>query len=457
MLDTELDDRSKEESLREAGIAVFLCSAKFVGVCMVALFAALAIVYFAELSGITSRHELLALTLRVDYIVGVSAVAFFVVGATRRWTKSRTNSVDPQQNADTISYSSVDKLFHMLAFASPTVLKAAANVEDRLCASSLKRIERNPPIFISSLPRGGTTALLNALSEVPGLASHRYRDMPFITAPSVWAKISGGDRRVVVKRQRAHGDGMEIDLNSAEAFDEIVWKLFWPQKYDAGVIAKWTLDDRNDEGEKFFIRHMQRVVGSRSLSANSSSRASWRYLSKNNANIARLEFLPYVFEDCDIVIPIRRPDAHAFSLFTQHVNFSKVQAEDDFVRRYMRDIGHYDFGRLHQPIQFRDFDPQRYDRDTPDYWLAYWIAAFREIASYADSVLIVPQDQLRAKPAEVMGELLTKLNLDVRAPDFRKFFRDSPDESRREEFSKGLMSEADAIYSQIDSFSITPS
>ena len=65
-----------------------------------------------------------------------------------------------------------------------------------------------------------------------------------MNAPVLWHRLSGGSRRQVERHQRAHGDGLEIDLDTPEAFEEVVWKMGWPDKYRDGGITPWTADDR---------------------------------------------------------------------------------------------------------------------------------------------------------------------------------------------------------------------
>src|SRR5690606_23299899 len=119
-------------------------------------------------------------------------------------------------------------------------------------------------IFVTSIARAGTTALLNALADVPGVATHTYRDMPFVTAPTLWNRLAGGRMRRVERRERAHGDGLEIDLDSPEAFEEVVWRLFWPEKYGA-TIALWDGADRKEDADRFLARHMGKVIRARGV------------------------------------------------------------------------------------------------------------------------------------------------------------------------------------------------
>ena len=73
--------------------------------------------------------------------------------------------------------------------------------------------------------------------------------------------------------------------------------------------------------------------------------APCRYVSKNNANVARLPLLTEMFPDCSLVIALRRPSAHAASLLRQHENFLRLHKEDPFTKACMRDIGHLRPGR----------------------------------------------------------------------------------------------------------------
>ena len=69
----------------------------------------------------------------------------------------------------------------MLAFSSPKFLKGASKFEDRLYRKKIATQSIESPVFITSLARGGTTAVLNAIHDIRGVVTHEYKDMPFIT------------------------------------------------------------------------------------------------------------------------------------------------------------------------------------------------------------------------------------------------------------------------------------
>jgi len=131
--------------------------------------------------------------------------------------------------------------------------------------------------------------------------------MPFLTSPILWNRLAGGQRRVVARHERAHGDGLEIDLDTPEAFEEVIWKMFWPEKYQQATIALWSPGDRKPDAEQFLSRHMSKIIRARLPRRDADVAAAACYCSKNNANIARIPYLVEAFPGCRIVVPVRRP------------------------------------------------------------------------------------------------------------------------------------------------------
>ena len=343
MTDSELDDASKEVAVRRAGFGLIGAAFNIFWRFVLALAAAAAPIFLADAIGLVSRDAVFGLMLRWDYIIIVSVVAIALSEIVRRRRALAGETISKVNR-----YSAADRFFHMLAFSNPAVLKAASSIEDQLI-SWAPREPSAPPVFITSLARGGTTALLNALHDIPGIATHTYRDMPFLTAPILWNRLAGGRKRGVELHERAHGDGLEIDLDTPEAFEEVIWKMFWPEKFQGGSIGLWGVEDRKAEAEQFLAHHMAKVIRAREFPGRDAAAGMVRYCSKNNTNVARIPYLVNAFPGCRIIVPVRRPESHAASLLRQHKNFLNLQAEDEFVLRYMRDIGHFEFGLIHKP------------------------------------------------------------------------------------------------------------
>ena len=61
-------------------------------------------------------------------------------------------------------YSKLDRALHQLAFNSYPFQAAVSTLEDRLFSKRLSAIDIKNPVFITALPRAGTTLLLEIQS-----------------------------------------------------------------------------------------------------------------------------------------------------------------------------------------------------------------------------------------------------------------------------------------------------
>ena len=314
------------------------------------------------------------------------------------------------------AYSWLDRTLHRLAFAGLGLQKALADLEDRMLAGQFQDVAAERPVFITSLPRAGTTLLLEVLSVLPDFASHTYRNMPFVLCPILWDRLSQAFRKDAKLRERAHGDGMMVGYDSSEAFEEVIWTAFWPEKYRSGRIEPWSATDRDDDFERFFRNHIRKIVALRPA-PNGAGRHRRRYVSKNNANIARLELLQALFPDCRIVVPIRHPQSQIRSLRRQHESFTAMHAQDRFSLRYMEWLGHFEFGAALRPIDFRGWmaDGVALDPSDEPFWLTYWAEAYQAVlAAAGPGVYFFDYDRACARPEPMMAALAEVL--DVRDP-----------------------------------------
>jgi hypothetical protein len=238
--------------------------------------------------------------------------------------------------------------------------------------------------------------------------------------------LTGSFRKPQELHERAHGDGMQVGYDSPEAFEEILWRTFWPEKYGPNSIALWDASDEKAAARDFFALHMKKIVSLRTPGRP----LDGRYISKNNANIARLDLLGRMFPDGRILIPIRHPVAHARSLLHQHRSFLAMHRENRFVRDYMADIGHYEFGELHRPIAFPSLGPLIAGRDpmSLDYWLAYWIAAFEHVLARRDTGVLISYESACADPGRVLSFICDRLEIaeDGMLPAAAGLFRPEP-------------------------------
>ena len=300
-------------------------------------------------------------------------------------------------------YSFADRAVHRIAFATLPAQVALADMEDKLFAKELEGVESGAPLFITALPRAGTTLLLELCAKLPEYCSHTYRDMPFLLCPMLWQRFSGRFQRADAPRERAHGDGMMVSTDSAEAFEEVIWKFFWRQHYRDDRIIPWG-ELHDEEFREFLVSHLRKIIALRGPPASVKA----RYVSKNNANIARLRGLAQLFPEAVFVVPFRDPLQHAASLRRQHLRFLGVHAEDHFARFYMSAIGHHDFGANLKPLDFDGWLKTRrsHDETTLDFWLEYWTACYRHVLPLSGgSVHLVSYDRLSVDPGPALESL----------------------------------------------------
>jgi hypothetical protein len=305
-------------------------------------------------------------------------------------------------------YSALDRLLHKVAFSSPGAQVALADIEDRLHAQQLNEIPITRPVFITALPRAGTTILLNLLYDSGAFTTHTYRSMPFVLCPLIWRRLSSllrSDKRI--EMERAHGDGISISVDSPEAFEEIIWHHFWPENYADDRITPWHTA-QNAEFVEFFRSHIRKLL----LLSEGDDHV--RYVSKNNLNIARLRYLNETMADGILVVMFRSPLQHAASLLKQHLNFQQAHREDSFAKQYMRGIGHFDFGDNLLPVNFDNWleKGNRPDPATLEFWLAYWVASYRNILETAgDFVHLLSFENLTEDPRSSLQKLADTLRM----------------------------------------------
>jgi len=243
------------------------------------------------------------------------------------------------------NYSFIQKIFHDLVLGKKFINKSLFEIEKIIYLKN-KDLTNQSHIFISGLPRSGTTSLLNFIYLSNQFASLKYKNMPFILSPN-FSKLF--NKKNILKKERLHADGITYDMNSPEAFDEVFFS--------------------NDEEfiKNELLNYIQLILDSEN---------KIRYLSKNNLNYKRMDLINSILPNSIFLIPIREPLQHSYSLLNQHLHFSKLQKKDDFIRRYMNCLGHNEFGLNHKPWNKPiNFD----DLNKIDYWLEQWSFFYENI------------------------------------------------------------------------------
>ncbi|MEE4349486.1 MAG: sulfotransferase [Pacificimonas sp.] len=294
-----------------------------------------------------------------------------------------------------MTYSYLDRAIHRIAFAHPIVQRSLNAIETDLFAKDLPLNAVDRPVFVTALPRAGTTLVLNLLYGTGAFASYTYRHMPFPMAPLFWSKATGGARKAAVETERKHGDGMAFGFDSPEAFEEVLWLNLLGDKIRADDHLRALSAEDVDEDSADVLR----ATIAKLLHAESGER---RYLSKNNANVSRLPAVRSVFPGARIIVPFRDPFGHVGSLQKQHDQFLALHGKDRFAEDYMRWLGHHDFGANFLPLGFEGI--RKPEVADTEFWLTYWCAAYEHVLADGD-VFLADYEALCAEPVSALAAL----------------------------------------------------
>lgn len=320
-------------------------------------------------------------------------------------------------------------MLHGLALSSTAARDLTFDIEKGLFLRGAGQVEDNH-VFVAGLARAGTTALLNALYSSGEFASLTYDDMPFVLAPNLWARLTGVNKKTIAYGERAHGDGIQVSSKSPEALDEVFWSNFSYEdcRQDDRLRPYAPEPEALEEYAKYIALVCRRYGKS-------------RYLCKNNNNIFRLADLARAFPGSAFIVPFRAPEHHAASLSAQNARFADAS---EFERKYMRWLGHFEFGATHLRYDFDGGTARFGDPADCNYWLEMWINTYRwllPVIGGAANIVPVCYEELSAEhPAYVAalaGVCGVAINKDMLRPANRPVSLD---------FDAGLLATARDLY-----------
>jgi Sulfotransferase family len=300
----------------------------------------------------------------------------------------------------------------------PRLWIALGNLESRLIADEIGDTAVTQPIYISGLARAGSTILLETLAQHPDLASHRYRDYPPVFTPYWWNRfLERVPQRASAAAERTHRDGIAITPESPEAFEEVIWMAFFPGLHDPAQNSVLSSDARHPEFEAFYRDHIRKLVR---------VRGGRRYLSKDNYNVSRLEYLLRLFPDARFVIPVRDPVWHIASLMKQHALFCAGEERHPEALRHLQRVGHFEFGLDRRPVNVGDAASlaritDAWARgDDVEGWARYWAYIYGHLGdrlaanpALSEASLVVRFEELCRSPYEVLERTLAHCRLEA--------------------------------------------
>jgi hypothetical protein len=210
------------------------------------------------------------------------------------------------------------------------------NMETRLTESLIDPHPVERPIYVAGLARCGSTILLETLARHPNVATHRYRDFPFLFTPYFWNRwLDLVPRKAEHAVERSHADGIAVTSESPEAFEEVLWMTFFPNLHDPACDNVLDRATRHEHFEAFYRDHLRKLLA---------ARGGGRYVAKGNYNVSRLGYLSRIFPKARFIIPVRDPVWHIASLMKQHDLFLRGQRGNPKAMRHLRRVGHFEFG-----------------------------------------------------------------------------------------------------------------
>ena len=311
------------------------------------------------------------------------------------------------------NYSKIQKFLHDFVLSKKFINKSLFELEKIIYLKN-NEIKNQNHIFITGLPRSGTTSLLNFIYSSENYASLTYKNMPFILSPN-FSKLFY--KKNIPMKERLHGDGITFDLNSPEALDEIFF----------------------DNEEKFIKNEMLNYIKLILISENKN-----KYLSKNNLNYKRINLINSILPNSVFLITIREPIQHAYSMLNQHFHFIKLQKENDFIRRYMNYLGHKEFGLNHtswnKSVDFKDFN-------GINYWIEQWYLFYQNIFDRYQSnnrcIFVVYEELTNSYYIE---KLLNLINFNKEKNLSSNFFKNSNKDLLNIDYSKSLKKFTSELY-----------
>jgi hypothetical protein len=321
-------------------------------------------------------------------------------------------------NADRFAVSAGTRLLTRLCHEYPGLWARLERFETSWLGDRLNGIAVEKPIYVTGLARSGTTILLELISRLPGVATHRYRDFPPIWTPCLWnGFLDLVPNRAAQPHERPHADGIEITPESPEAMEETIWMRFFPGAHDPAASNVLGRDTRNEAFAEFYRRHIRKLL---------LVRGRQRYVAKGNYNVSRLGYLQELFPDARFVVPVRHPVSHVASLMRQHQLFSDGQRAHPASRDYLRCVGHFEFGLDRVPINMdgvpaiSEVVSHWMSGDEAAGWAAYWSHVYGSLldqierdSRLREAVLIVRYEDLNTRPEDELRRVLNHCHLEV--------------------------------------------
>ena len=255
--------------------------------------------------------------------------------------------------------------------------KRLADLESSVVRDETEQRVVDRPVYVTSLPRSGTTILTEMLERHPDLTCHHYSDFPNVWTPYWRNYLLEKTRSQAPKmEERAHKDRILVSNDSPEAVEEVLWMYFFPALHDAGVDNVLDGALLNGKFDSFYREHILKLLAIRKAN---------RYLAKGNYNVSRIRYILALYPEAKFLIPVRNPVNHVASLVKQQALFTRASQEDPRIPLQLAMSGHFEFGPRRVPVNFGHplasqaiIDCWQQGREVEG-WARYWAETYQHI------------------------------------------------------------------------------
>ena len=273
--------------------------------------------------------------------------------------------------------------------------------EDFLIGNKKSRLSKlnSKHIFLSGMPRSGTTIITHILSNFDDVGTYNYSDLPFFKIPFFWSKVKKFYYLNNKNINRPHGDELKINIYSPDAFEELIWRENL-ENYNSGSFFKY-LDSNYDnlKLKQELIRNISKILLLRKKNI---------YLSKGNYNIFRINFIKKIFDRSFFIICIRNPLDVVNSSIKVHKKFIEMNNKNKNFEKEMSELCHFEFGNSRKNITSENFN------NNHDYYLNQWKVIHNLIKSKylnTENVYLFNFDNFLSNPTESILKLSKKIDL----------------------------------------------
>ncbi len=268
------------------------------------------------------------------------------------------------------------RVFRIVKFldARSKFLIRLGKLESFLLWFKLRKAEKPKPIYICGLARAGTTITSILLGEHPDTFTHQTREVICPYLPYLFNHLAPKTPFFASNIERLQQDGLQINPLTPHAVEEMIWMQFFQTIHDENSTVVLDNTISNSNFEQFYTKSIQKMRMAKGGS---------RYVTKNNYNVTRIEYLVKLFPDARFLIMIRQPENHIASLLRQDHFFCQMQPETVGLVRL---LGHYECGQDRRLINvgndavIREIWELWQTGETVRGWARYWTSVYGFLA-----------------------------------------------------------------------------